>query len=120
MSEDVAKKVAEKKKAVVDRAKQKNAHGDAAHTKADDDAKAMNATQEKGQEDLATHLTQTLFMLPQAGVKFLKERPQMGKNVKLVYIPGLDSESMDVLLQISPGISWQNATATMCPLPKTM
>ena len=52
----------------------------------------------KRQEDLTNHLTQTFYVLTQAGVQFMKDNPDLGKNGKVVYIPGLYYESMEVLL----------------------
>ena len=43
----------------------------------------------KRQEDLTNHLTQTFYVLTQAGVQFMKDNPDLGKNGKVVYIPGL-------------------------------
>ena len=70
---------------------------DVAAQKAEDDA-ARQKAEAKREEDLNTQMTQPLFMLTQAGVQFMKDNPDLGKNVKLIYIPGLYYESMEVLL----------------------
>ena len=59
---------------------------------------APKKAEEKRQDDLNKHLTQPLFMLTQAGVQFMKDNRDSGKNGKVQYIPGLFYESMEVLL----------------------
>ena len=43
----------------------------------------------KRQDDLNKHLTQPLYMLTQAGVQMMKDNLDLGKNGKVIYIPGL-------------------------------
>ena len=59
---------------------------------------AAKKAEEKRQDDLNKHLTQPLFMLTQAGVRLMKDNPDLGKNGKVIYIPGLYYESVEVLL----------------------
>ena len=75
----------------------KIAKEDADKKKAEEHA-AKKKAEAKRQEDLTNHLTQPIYMLTQAGVQFMKDNPDLGKNRKVVYIPGLYSETMEVLL----------------------
>ena len=89
--EDLAKKTradADLKKAEEDLVAQQKAAADVAAKKAE----------AKRQDDLTKHLTQPLYMLTQAGVQLMKDNPDLGKNGKAIYIPGLYYESMEVLL----------------------
>ena len=88
--EDLAKKIKEDadKKAADDLLAKEKAAADLA-------AKQAEA---KRQDDLNKHLTQPLFMLTQAGVQMMKDNPDLGKNGKVIYIPGLYYETMEVLL----------------------
>ena len=67
------------KKAADDLLAQQKAAADLAAKKAED----------KRQDDLNKHPTQPLFMLTQAGVKMMKDDPDLGKNGKVIFIPGL-------------------------------
>ena len=88
--EDDAKKAKED-------ADKKKSDEEAAQKKAPEDAAAMKA-EAKRQDDLNKHITQPFFMLTQGGVQFMKDNPDLGKNDKVIYIPGLYYESMEVLL----------------------
>ena len=88
--EDLAKKA--KADADLKKAKELMAYEMAA---ADVAAKKAEA---KRQQDLSKQLTHPLYMLTQAGVQMMKDNPDLGKNGKVIYIPGLYYESMEVLL----------------------
>ena len=84
-----------KKKAQEDAAKK--AEEDAAK-KANEEAKANMKAESKRQEDFKNHLIKRLYMLTQAEVQFLKDKPEFGKVGKLIYIPALYCSSVEVLL----------------------
>ena len=65
--------------------------------KADEDA-AKKKADAKRQEDLTNHLIQAINMLTQAGVQFLKDKRELGKVCKLIYISAISSSSVEVLL----------------------
>ena len=88
--QDAAKKAKEN-------ADKKKADAGAAERKAQSDAAAKRAEAER-QEDLNNHMTQPFFMLTQAGVKVMKDNPNLGKNGKVIYIPGLYYKTVEVLL----------------------
>ena len=68
-----------------------------AQPKAAADAAAKKA-EAKRQDDLAKHLTQPIFLLTQARVQIMKDHPDLGKIGKVIYIPGLYCESIEVFL----------------------
>ena len=95
--EDAAKNAqvdADQKKA--DEEAMKKAKEDA-DQKSEADAAAKKA-EAKHQDDLVKQLTQPRFMLTQAGVQLMNDNPDLGKNGKVIYIPGLYYESIEVLL----------------------
>ena len=90
IDEDLAKKTkedADKKKAAEDLLAQQKAAANVA-------AKA----EAKRQDDLNKHPTQPIYMLTQAGVQMMKDNLELGRNEKVIYIPGLYYESMEVIL----------------------
>ena len=87
--EDAAKKKAEDQQAPK--------ASEAAKKKADDDAKARNAAEDKRQEELTNHMIHPIYMLTQAGVQFVKAKPELGSVGKVIYISALYYESVEVL-----------------------
>ena len=73
--EDAAKKAAEEAAAL--------------KKKADNEAKATKEAEEKRQEDLSNHLTKPLFMLAQAGAKFMRDRQNLGKVGQVIHLKQL-------------------------------
>ena len=71
---------------------------DADKKKAEEDA-AAKKPESKRHEDLNNHMAQPLYMHIQAGHKFMKDNSDLGTNGKVVYIPGLYYETMEVLLE---------------------
>ena len=91
--EDAEKKPAEdaKKKPTEDPAAKKK--------KADDEAKGKKEAEVKRQEDLSNHLTKPLFMLAQAGLRVMKDRPSLAKVGKVIHIKSLYYPTLDDLLE---------------------
>ena len=94
-TEDAAKKTPE-----YPAAKKKKFDEETAQQKIEADAAAKKA-EEKRQDDLSNHLTKPLFMLAQAGLKCMKDRPNLGKvghaiHIKPLYYPTLDDLLEDV------------------------
>ena len=83
------KEYADKKKVEEDAVKKAKEDAD---RKSEADAAAKKA-EAKRQDDLTKHLTQPLFRLTQAGVQLMKDNPDLGKNGKVIYIPGLYYET---------------------------
>ena len=60
---------------------------DAAKKKQPDEDAAKKKAEYKLQEDLAKHLIQPVYMRTQAGLQFMKAKPDLGRNGKVIYIP---------------------------------
>ena len=77
--------------------KKKTDEEEAARKKAE--AVAAKKAEEKRQEELSNHLTKPLFMLAQAGLKFMKDRPNLGKVGQVIHIKPLYYPTLDDLLE---------------------
>ena len=67
--------------------KKKTDEEEVARKKTEPDA-AKKAEQTR-QEDLSNHLTKPLFILAQAGLKFMNDRPNLGKVGQVIHIKPL-------------------------------
>ena len=77
----------------------KKAEEEAAWKKAEEHASKKKA-EDNRQEYLANQMIQQLYMLSEAEVQFLKAKPEIGRNGKVIYIPSLYYESVEVLLYV--------------------
>ena len=105
VDEDAAKKAKED----ADKKKLDDAAGE---NKAEEDA-AKKKAEAKRQDDLNKHMTQPLYMHSKAGDQFMKDNPDLEQNGKLIYIPGLYFESMEVLLYEVAELSWLSAESRL-------
>ena len=76
-------------------AAEKTSGAAATKKKADNEAKPKNEAEEKRQEDLSNTLTKPLFMHAQAGLKFMKDRPNLAKVGQLIHIKSLYYPTLD-------------------------
>ena len=76
------------KKANEDATKNTKEDAEAAQNKAEEDA-AKKKAEAKRHEESSKHIIQPLYILAQAGVQFMKDNTDLGKNGMVNYIPGL-------------------------------
>ena len=93
-----AEKTAEEK--AKEEAAKKNSQDAAAKKMADNESKGEKKVEDKRQEGLSNHVTKPLLMLAQAGLKFMKNRQNLGKVGQVMHIKNLYYSTLDDLLEV--------------------